>query len=91
MRHGAQTSFELLEQRTHRIGERTTQPIRLVLPDLLQDRLAKLAEHAAHADVVIVGAVAQHRLRVASVGQWLQWQPVRVLEPVDRSLDASEQ
>ena len=36
-----------------------TQPIRLVVPDLLQDRLAKLAEHAAHVDMV-VGAVAQH-------------------------------
>ena len=41
-----------------------TQPIRLVLPDLFQDRLAKLTEHAAHVDMVI-GAVAQHDLRVA--------------------------
>ena len=30
-----------------------SQPIRLVLPDLLQDRLAKLAEHAAHVDMVV--------------------------------------
>ena len=43
-----------------------TQPISLVLPDLFQDRLAKLTEHAAHVDMVI-GAVAQHGLRVASV------------------------
>ena len=67
-----------------------TQPIRLVLPDLFQDRLAKLTEHAAHVDMII-GAVAQHGLRVAPVAQWLQRQPVRVLEPVDRALDASEQ
>ena len=67
-----------------------TQPIRLILPDLLQDRLAKLTEHAAHVDMII-GAVAQHDLRIAPVTQWLQWQPVRVLEPVDRSLDASKQ
>ena len=56
-----------------------TQPIRLVLPDLFQDRLAKLTEHAAHVDMVI-GAVAQHGLRVAPVAQWLQGQAVRVLE-----------
>ena len=36
-----------------------TQPISLILPDLFQDRLAKLTEHAAHVDMV-VGAVAQH-------------------------------
>ena len=65
------------------------QPIGLVLPDLFQDRLAKLTEHAAHLDMVI-GAVAQHDLWVAPVTQWLQWQPVRVLEPVDRTLDASK-
>ena len=46
-----------------------TQPIRLILPDLFQDRLAKLTEHAAHVDMVI-GAVAQHGLRVAPVTQW---------------------
>ena len=90
MRHGAQTSFELLEQRTHRIGERTTQPIRLVLPDLLQDRLAKPTERAAHVDMVS-GAVAQHDLWVAPVAQWLQRQAMRVLEPVDRLLDPSKQ
>ena len=28
------------------------QPIRLVLPDLFQDRLAKLTERAAHVDMV---------------------------------------
>jgi hypothetical protein len=57
---------------------------------LFQDRLAKLTEHAAHVDM-IVGAIAQHDLRVAPVAQWLQGQAVRVVEPVDRSLDASEQ
>jgi hypothetical protein len=67
-----------------------TQPIRLVLPDLFQDRLPKLTEHAAHPNMII-GAVAQHDLRVAAVTRWLQWQPVRVLEPVDRTLDASKQ
>ena len=35
-----------------------TQPIRLVLPDVFQDGLAKLTEHAVHVDVVS-GAVAQ--------------------------------
>jgi hypothetical protein len=55
-----------------------------------QDRLAKLTEHGAHADM-IVGAVAQHGLRVATVAQWLQPQTVRVLKPVDRPLDAGEQ
>ena len=74
----------------HPVCERTRQPIRLILPDLFQDRLAKLAEHAAHVDMII-GAVAQHDLRVAPVTQWLQWQAVRVLEPVDRTLDASKQ
>ena len=44
-----------------------TQPIRLILPDLFQDRLAKLTEHAAHVDMII-GAVAQHGLGVAPVG-----------------------
>ena len=72
------------------VCERMTQPIGLVLPDLLQDRPAKLAERAAHPDMVI-GAVAQHGLRVAAVAQWLQGQAVRVLEPVDRTLDASKQ
>src|SRR5688572_33267201 len=57
---------------------------------LAQDRLAKLAEHAAHVDMVS-GAIAQHGFRVAPVAQWLQRQAVRVLEPVDRTLDASEQ
>jgi hypothetical protein len=90
VRHGAQTSFELLGQRTHRICERATQPIRLVFPDLFQERLAKLTEHAAHVDMVI-GAVTQHDLWVAPVAQWLQGQAVRVLEPIDRTLDASKQ
>ena len=83
-------SFDSRGQCLHRVCERVTQPIRLVLPDLLQDRLAKLTEHAAHVDMII-GAVAQHGLRVAPVAQWLQWQAVRVLEPVDRALDASKQ
>jgi hypothetical protein len=47
-----------------------TQPIRLVLPDLFQNRLAKLTAHAAHVDMII-GAVTQHDLRVAPVAQWL--------------------
>ena len=67
-----------------------THPIRLVVPDLFQDRLAKLTEHAAHTDVII-GAVAQHGLRVAPVTQWLQRQAMRVLKPIDRTLDASKQ
>ena len=46
------------------------QPIRLLLPDLFQDRLANFAENAAHVDMVI-GAVAQHGLRVAPVAQRL--------------------
>ena len=44
----------------------------------------------AYRDMVI-GAVAQHGLRVAPVAQRLQGQAVRVLEPVDRPVDASEQ
>ena len=35
------------------VRERVTQPIRLILPDLFQDRLAKLTEHAAHVDMII--------------------------------------
>jgi hypothetical protein len=66
------------------------QPIRLILPALLQGHLAKLTEHAAHVDMVI-GAVAQHDVRIAPVAQWLQRQAVSVLEPVDRSVDTSEQ
>jgi hypothetical protein len=31
-----------------------TEPIRLVLPNLFQDRLAKLTEHATHLDMVCV-------------------------------------
>jgi hypothetical protein len=42
------------------------QPIRLILPDLFGDRLAKLTEHAAHLDMII-GAIAQHVLRVTPV------------------------
>jgi hypothetical protein len=37
---------------------------------LLQDRLAKLAEHAAHVDMIIA-AITQHGLRVAAVAQWI--------------------
>ena len=44
------------------------QPISLILPDLFENRLAKLKEHAAHVDMVI-GAVAQHILRVTPVTQ----------------------
>ena len=71
-----------------RICERITQPIRLVFPDLFQDRLAKLTEHAAHVDM-IMGAVAQHDLWIAPVAQCLQRQPVGVLQPVDRTLDGA--
>ena len=66
------------------------QPIRLVLPDLLQDRLAKLTQYAADLDMII-GAIAQNVLRVAPVAQWLQRQAVSVAEPVDRALDAGKQ
>jgi len=41
-----------------------TQPIRLILPDLFQDRLSKLTEHAAHVEM-ISGAIAQHGLGLA--------------------------
>jgi len=67
-----------------------THPIRLVVPDLLHDRLAKVTKHAAHVDMVI-RAVAQHDLRVTLVAQWLQRQAMRILEPVHRTLDASKQ
>ena len=67
-----------------------TQPIRLVLPDLFQDRLANFTEHAAHVDMII-GAVAQCDLRVAPVAQSLQRQSMRALQPVDRTLDARKQ
>jgi len=53
-----------------------TQPISLILP--------------AHVDMVI-GGLTQHDLWIAPVAQRLQRQPVRVLEPVDRSIDASAQ
>jgi hypothetical protein len=46
-----------LGQCFHRVCDRVTQPVCLVLPDLLQDRLAKFTEHAAHVDMVI-GAIA---------------------------------
>jgi len=49
------------------------QPIRLILPDFFQSCPAKLTEHAAHVDMVI-GAVAQHGLRVAPITEWLQRQ-----------------
>ena len=63
-------SFDSRGQCLQRVCERVTQPIRLILPDLFQDRLAKLAEHAAHVDMII-GAIAQHGLRVAAVAQWI--------------------
>ena len=47
-----------------------THPIRLILPHLFQDRLAKLTEHAAHVDMII-GAVAQYGFWVTPVAQWL--------------------
>jgi len=82
-------SYDSRAQRLHRIRKRVPQPISLVVPDLFQDCLPKLTEHAAQADMII-GAVAQHDLRVGSVAHWLQWQAVSVLESVDRTLDASE-
>jgi hypothetical protein len=60
----ARWSFDSRGQRPPRFRERLTQPIGLVLPDLLQDCLSQLIEHAAHADMII-GAVAQQGLRVA--------------------------
>ena len=62
-------------QCVHRICERVSPMV--VLPGLIQDRLAKLAEHAAHVDMNIC-AVAQHGLRVAPVAQRLQGQAVRM-------------
>jgi hypothetical protein len=79
-------SFDSRGQRLHRIRERMTRPIRLILPDLFQDRLAKLTEHAAQL-YMIIGAV----LRVAPVAQALQRQAVSVLKAVHRTLDASKQ
>jgi hypothetical protein len=73
----------------HRICERTPQPISLVLPDLFQDRLTKLTEYTAHLDMII-GATAQHVLRVAPVAQRLQSQVVSVLKAVHRTLDACQ-
>ena len=58
-------------QGLHRVLQRMPQPIRLIRPDLFQDRLAKLTQHAAHVDMIIA-AVAQHGLRVTAVAQWLQ-------------------
>jgi hypothetical protein len=60
----------LLPTLGQRVSERVTQPICLVLPDLLQDRLAKLTEHAAHVDMII-SAVAQHDFRVTTVTERL--------------------
>jgi hypothetical protein len=40
---------------------------------------------------MIIGAVAQHDFWIAPVAQWLQWQSVRVLQSIDRSVDASKQ
>ena len=60
-------------------------------PSLLASRTASLSPHAAQMEMISSSAGAQHGLRVAPVTQWLQWQPVRVLEPVDRSIDASKQ
>ena len=82
--------FDSRGQCFHRVCERVPQPISLILPDLLQDRLAKLTEHAAHVDMM-TGTIAQHDLRVAPVAQWLQRQAVIVVEPVDRAVDASKQ
>jgi hypothetical protein len=45
-------------------------------------------KHAAQTDLII-GAMAQHGLRVASIIQRLQRQAMRVLETKGRSVDAS--
>jgi hypothetical protein len=42
-------------------------------------------------DMIIIGAVAQHGLRVAPVAQWLRRQAMRALESINRSVDASKQ
>ena len=60
--------------------ERLAQPIRLA-PDLLDNCLPKHRYHTLHLKVVCA-AIAQHGLWVVPVIQCLQWQPVRVLEPV---------
>jgi hypothetical protein len=83
-------SFDSHGQHLQCVRERVTQPIGLVLPDLFQDRFAKLTEHTARADMV-VGAAAEHDRRVTSVAQRLQRQAMRVLEAIKRSLDASKQ
>jgi len=44
------------------------QPIGLVLADLFEGGLAKLTEHAAHADMIIA-AIAQHNLWVTRVAE----------------------
>jgi hypothetical protein len=58
----ARTPFDSRGYGSQGVCERATQPIRLVLPDLFQDRLTMLHQHAAHVDRII-GAVAQHDLR----------------------------
>ena len=65
------------------------QPIRLVVPDLFQDRFTKLTEHAAHV-VMVISALPQYDLRIAPVIQWLQRQAMRVLEVVDRAVHACQ-
>ena len=54
----------LLPMLGQNVCERATQPIGLVHPDLIQDRLAKLTEHPTHVNMMI-GAIAQHDLWVA--------------------------
>jgi hypothetical protein len=63
-------SVRLLPILGQRIRERLPQPICLILPDLFQDRLPELTEHAADVEMVS-GAVAQHDLWVRSVSQRL--------------------
>ena len=50
-------SFDSRGLYLQRICERVTQPISLILPDLFQDRLAKLPEHEPHVGIII-GAIA---------------------------------
>jgi len=40
---------------------------------------------------MVIGALTQHHLWIAPVAQRLQRQPVRVLEPEERTIDTSEQ
>src|SRR5688500_4038979 len=61
----------------------------LVLPDLFQERLAKLTEQAAHVDMLI-GAIAQHDLRVTPVAPESNWLVERCSRGIHRSLRSAK-